>query len=206
MVFATDADCACWKNGLNFLKGALQAEEEQMPEPTRAKPAPRTEAKSIATEKIPEREGPTQEDFEMLMEKNKELVNMVKRKEATIQQLLKEAKEEEAARPTQSRESDDHMKDRVIAKLRQENAELKKKLAKKDRACRKLVTALNALQGLQDADPDDDDDDVEDMEAATPETGRFRPPTRTGLVASSPAPSDAPRAPAPSPASPKEKS
>merc|ERR1719321_1118507 len=107
---------------------------------------------------IQEREGPSVEDFEMLMEKYKELENLVKRKEATIQQLLKEAKEEEAARPTPSGESDDHMKDRVIARLRQENAELKKKLAKKDRACRKLVTALNALQGLQDADEDDDDE------------------------------------------------
>jgi len=133
------------------------------------------------------------------MQKNKELVNMVKRKEATIQQLLKESKEEEAGRPTPSAESDDHMKDRVIARLRQENAELKKKLAKKDRAVRKLVTALNALQGLQDVS--DDDDEVDDTDAATPEPS-FRPPTRSGVIAS---PSDPPRAPAPSPASPKER-
>merc|ERR1719281_1420668 len=133
----------CWKNGLNFLKGALQAEEEQQPEKPKKRPAP-SESKSVLTDKIetPLREGPSQEDFDMLMQKNKELVNMVKRKEATIQKLLKEAKEEEAARPTPSGESADHMK---------------------DRACRKLVTALNALQGLQDAD-EDDDDDVDDME------------------------------------------
>merc|ERR1719460_2996545 len=67
MVFATDADCTCWKNGLNFLKGALQAEEEQAPpSPARApqakaKPAPKMIEKSTEV-----KEGPTQEDFEML--------------------------------------------------------------------------------------------------------------------------------------------
>merc|ERR1719331_3761861 len=43
------------------------------------------------------------------------------------------------------------------------------------------------------------------MDAATPEPS-FRPPTRSGVMAASPAPSDPPRAPAPSPASPKERS
>merc|ERR1719460_3548205 len=76
MVFATDADCMCWKNGLNFLKGALQAEEEQQPEKPKKRPAP-SESKSVITDKIetPVREGPSQEDFDMLMQKNKELVN-----------------------------------------------------------------------------------------------------------------------------------
>lgn len=164
------------------------------PKPAPAqKPAPKATSMGAGVQMGPGAMIPA-EDVAELLAKNRELEAIVRRKEATIQQLLKEAREDEGLAVSASAESDAHMKDRIIARLRQENAELKKKLAKKDKAVRSLVESLNAMQSLRE---DGDDEEPEDTGPGTPGQPMFRPPSRR---AEAPTPT-VPRAPAPSPAS-----
>lgn len=158
LVFATDSDCELWHVGLSFLKGNAP--------PAQAAKAEATEVKEDWV------------DLTSLEARNKELVELVRQKDATIAQLLKEAKEGKYEGPghVQSLESDAHMKDRLIAQLRAQNEALRAQLEKKDRAVRNLVQALRDLQPEEESESE--------------EEAPFRPPSRGSLP---PAGTHAPR-------------
>jgi len=208
LICATPEDMTTWREGLRFLVGAQQLRRpsprtsEPVPVPasvattrspriTRAKalafPArPATARRAQVTDDLSQRLSLQEETIGKLKQENTMLQEMMKRKDLTLAQLLRDSQSRSTERcnktESTSRESDDHLRDREVTILRRENARLKKTLKRlktKQQTIAQLLELLGKALKQQGAESsvfeeedekDDDDDDSDGLPPKIVET------------------------------------
>lgn len=208
LICATPEDMTTWREGLRFLVGAQQLRRpsprtsEPVPVPasvattrspriTRAKapafPArPATARRAQVTDDLSQRLSLQEETIGKLKQENTMLQEMMKRKDLTLAQLLRDSQTRSTERcnktESTSRESDDHLRDREVTILRRENARLKKTLKTlktKQQTIAQLLELLGKAlkqQGVESSafeeedEKDDDDDDSDGLPPKIVET------------------------------------
>uniref|UniRef100_A0A7S1B033 PH domain-containing protein n=1 Tax=Noctiluca scintillans TaxID=2966 RepID=A0A7S1B033_NOCSC len=194
LICATPEDMTTWREGLRFIVGAQQLRRpspEPVPVPvsvattrsprvTRAKapafPArPATARRAQVTDDLSQRLSLQEETIGKLKQENTMLQEMMKRKDLTLAQLLRDSQTRSTERcnktESTSRESDDHLRDREVTILRRKNARLKKTLKTKQQTIAQLLELLGKAlkqQGVESSafeeeDEKDDDDDDSDV-------------------------------------------
>ncbi|CAK9090818.1 unnamed protein product [Durusdinium trenchii] len=197
LICTSKEDLDSWHQGLRFLMG----DESEM-----ASPAKESRTESRPEEKASSRAAKAQEELcERLQQENLMLKEMIKRKDATIAELLKDSKSIKTE--STSRESDEHLQFREVAILRRKNKRLQSELKSKQHTISGLLKLVERLSQQDETSAHETAEEdfgtvskhiIEmkadaDVEAIPAKVVRARP----GASAASPAPRPAPAVPAP---------
>lgn len=179
LICASPEDLASWRDGLKFLVGA-------------SPPPPQGDGDGAAAAasgrpSSPESDGDLRrqlrkqaEAMERLRKENEMLREMVRRKDTTIAQLLRDLQgrpipaDRSIKTESTSRESDDHLRDREVAILQRKNRRLQKALRAKQQTLGEVLQMLGRVtqqQGaessaVEDVGKDDEDDSDSDVSPA----------------------------------------
>lgn len=156
LICTSQEDLEAWQQGLRFLMGDSDTDTKTaQPGP----PAPSPQAPETAQQlKVQE------ELNERLQQENQMLREMIKRKDATIAELLRDSKSIKTE--STSRESDEHLQFREVAILRRKNKRLQNELKSKQHTISGLLKLVERLS--QQADETSAQETAED-EPQTPE-------------------------------------
>lgn len=195
LICASPEDLVAWREGLRFLivaqPGPVSAPPTAAP-PAAARPAAKASSTpasigssaqggsgDLVWQLAKEREA-----NEKLRQENEALREQLKRKDATIGELLRDAQSQAVKdRPIKtestSRESDIHLHDREVAILQRKNQRLRKALKAKQQTVSellKLVGKVTAQQGaessaVEEVDEEDDEDEVDSADMASSTRG-----------------------------------
>eukprot|EP00929_Paragymnodinium_shiwhaense_P107205 TRINITY_DN7328_c0_g1_i2.p1 TRINITY_DN7328_c0_g1~~TRINITY_DN7328_c0_g1_i2.p1 ORF type:complete len:550 (+),score=215.38 TRINITY_DN7328_c0_g1_i2:118-1767(+) len=182
LVLASPEDLAAWRDGLRFLLTAAEKATAalQVPSPTPSPsgkssgslangrpPASPAAAAAVAARRdqvLEEKVAEQEKLIAALKQENTLLNDVVKRKDATIATLMRNAEQQEKCSKTEltSRESDDHLRDREVAMLKRKNKRLQKELQAKKATVSELLQTLSRLNANYESSAVEDDDAEED--------------------------------------------
>lgn len=225
LICASPEDLLAWRDGLKFLvgggpvtsptpaSGKVSVTSSLQSSPSAAARQLRdTGAASQAAEELRRKLKEQVEANDKLTKENDALREVVKRKDVTIAELIRDLQNRSASATDRgsktestSRESDDHLRDREVTILQRKNRRLRKTLQEKQKTISellKLVGQCTAAQGaessaVEDGNEEEDEDSCAgaemDDDGVGPNSSSQPPPTRSPAVVAVKSPARSPQ-------------